>query len=125
MSPPAGPGRDAVMDVLRGVYDPCCADRGISIVDMGVVEDVHVDGGRVRVDLVLTTGWCPFVASMSDAIPAALRDLEGVEAVDVQVLFDPVWSPERLSPSAARALSMPLEELLPYRERRLALDGGA
>ena len=125
MSPPAGPDRDAVMDVLRGVYDPCCADRGISIVDMGVVEDVHVDGGRVRVDLVLTTGSCPFVASMSDAIPTALRDLDGVERVDVQVLFDPVWSPERLSPSAARARSMPLEELLPFRERRLAAQGGA
>ncbi|MGE4178079.1 MAG: metal-sulfur cluster assembly factor [Thermoleophilia bacterium] len=125
MTPPAPPDRDAVMDVLRGVYDPCCADRGISIVDMGVVEDVRVDGGRVHVDLVLTTGWCPFVASMSDAIPAALRDLDGVEGVDVQVLFDPVWSPERLSPSAARALSMPLEELLPYRERRLAANGGA
>ncbi|MGD9573069.1 MAG: metal-sulfur cluster assembly factor [Thermoleophilia bacterium] len=125
MTPPAAPDRDAVMDVLRGVYDPCCADRGISIVDMGVVEDVRVEGGRVRVDLVLTTGWCPFVASMSDAIPAALRDLDGVEGVDVQVLFDPVWSPERLSPSAARALSMPLEELLPYRERRLAANGGA
>ena len=125
MSPPARPDRDAVMDVLRGVYDPCCADRGISIVDMGVVEDVHVDGGDVRVDLVLTTGWCPFVASMSDAIPTALRDLDGVERVDVQVLFDPVWTPERLSESAARALHMPLDELLPYRERRLAATEGA
>jgi metal-sulfur cluster biosynthetic enzyme len=113
------------MDVLRGVHDPCCADRGISIVDMGVVEDVHVDGGRVRVDLVLTTGWCPFVASMSDAIPAALRDLDGVERVDVEILWDPVWTPERLSESAARTLSLPLEELLPYRERRLAANGGA
>ena len=125
MSPPAGPDRDAVMDVLRGVYDPCCADRGISIVDMGVVEDVHVNGGRVRVGLVLTTGWCPFVASMSDAIPAALRDLDGVERVDVEILWDPVWTPERLSESAARTLSLPLEELLPYRERRLAANGGA
>jgi metal-sulfur cluster biosynthetic enzyme len=125
MSPPAGPERDAVMDVLRRVYDPCCADRGVSIVDMGVVEAVRHVGGHVEVDLIPTTGWCPFVASMSDAIPTALRDLDGVERVDVQVLFDPVWSPERLSPSAARALSMPLEELLPYRERRLATQGGA
>ena len=60
------------IDALREVYDPCCADRGISIVDMGVVEDVRVDGSHVEVDLVLTTGWCPFVASMSTAIPEAL-----------------------------------------------------
>ena len=125
MTAPAAPDRDLVWDALREVYDPCCADRRISIVDMGVVEDVRIDGGRVHVDLVLTTGWCPFVASMSDAIPARLRDLPGVESVDVQVVWDPVWGPERLSESAARKLSMPLEELLPYRERRLAATEGA
>ncbi len=126
MTPPAAPDREVVLDALRGVYDPCCADRGISIVNMGVVEDVHVDErGHVRVDLVLTTGWCPFVASMSDAIPARLRDLEGVESVAVEVLWDPVWTPDRLSESAARTLSMPLEALLPYRERRLAATEGA
>ena len=64
--------RDVLIDALREVYDPCCADRGISIVDMGVVEDVRVDGSHVDVDLVLTTGWCPFVVSMSTAIPEAL-----------------------------------------------------
>ena len=126
MSPPAGPDRDAVMDVLRGVYDPCCADRGISIVDMGVVEDVHVDGGRVRVDLVLTTGWCPFVASMSDAIPAApARPRRRGVASTSRSCGTPCGRPERLSESAARTLSLPLEELLPYRERRLAANGGA
>ena len=114
-----------LIDALREVYDPCCADRGISIVDMGVVEDVRVDGSHVAVDLVLTTGWCPFVASMSDAIPARLRDLEGVAGVAVEVLWDPVWTPDRLSESAARTLSMPLEALLPYRERRLAATEGA
>ena len=61
--------RAVLIDALREVYDPCCADRGISIVDMGVVEDVRVDGSHVEVDLVLTTGWCPFVATMSTAIP--------------------------------------------------------
>ena len=58
--------RERVLDALRDVYDPCCADRGISVVDMGLVEDVRVDGSHVQVDIVLTTGWCPFVASMSD-----------------------------------------------------------
>ena len=120
MTPPPVPDRERVLDALRDVYDPCCADRGISVVDMGVVEDVHVDGSHVRVDLVLTTGWCPFVASMSDAIPARLRELDGVDSVAVEVVWDPVWTPDRLSPSAREKLSLPLEELLPHRERRLA-----
>jgi metal-sulfur cluster biosynthetic enzyme len=117
--------RAALIDALRDVYDPCCADRGISIVDMGVVEDVHIDGSHVRVDLVLTTGWCPFVANMSTVIPDRLRLLAGVETVDVRVVWDPVWTMDRLSPSAREKLEMPLDELEPYRERRLAQTEGA
>jgi metal-sulfur cluster biosynthetic enzyme len=112
--------RELMLDALREVYDPCCADRGISIVDMGVVEDVRVDGSHVAVDLVLTTGWCPFVASMSSAIPERLKRVDGVETVDVQVLWDPVWTMDRLSESARAELAMPLEELEPYRARRSA-----
>jgi metal-sulfur cluster biosynthetic enzyme len=114
-----------VLDALRDVYDPCCADRGISIVDMGVVEDVRVAGGHVEVDLVLTTGWCPFVASMSNAIPDRLNVLDGVESVDVRVVWDPVWTQERLSESARAKLTLPLEELIPYREQRIAQERGA
>ena len=114
------PDRAALIDALREVYDPCCADRGISIVDMGVVEDVRLDGSHVAVDLVLTTGWCPFVASMSSAIPDRLRSLAGVESVDVQVVWDPVWTMDRLSDSARAKLTMPLEELEPYRAGRSA-----
>ena len=119
------PDRTAVVDALREVYDPCCADRGISIVDMGVVEDVRVDEGRVEVDLVLTTGWCPFVTTMSTAIPERLRSVAGVEDVDVQVVWDPVWTPERMSERARAELSLPLEQLIPYREQRLAEQRGA
>jgi metal-sulfur cluster biosynthetic enzyme len=117
--------RAAVMSALAEVYDPCCADRGISIVDMGVVEDVRVDGARVEVDLVPTTGWCPFVASMSSAIPDRLRALRGVDDVDVRVVWEPVWTPERLSPSARDKLSLPLEELEDLRRQRIQNQRGA
>jgi metal-sulfur cluster biosynthetic enzyme len=115
--------RPELIDALREVYDPCCADRGISIVDMGVVEDVRRNGSHVDVDIVLTSGWCPFVATMSSTIPERLRQIDGVETVDVEVVWDPVWTPDRLSESAALQLSMPLEQLEPYRERRLAQEG--
>ena len=107
--------RPAVLAALEEVYDPCCADRGISIVDMGLVEDVRLEGSHVDVDLLLTTGWCPFVASMSSAIPDRLTRLDGVETVDVRVVWDPVWTMDRLSPEAAEKLRMPLEQLEPYR----------
>jgi metal-sulfur cluster biosynthetic enzyme len=79
----------------------------------------------VEVDLVLTTGWCPFVASMSTAIPERLLGVDGVDSVDVKVVWDPVWTSDRLSPSAREKLTMPLEELIPYREKRIAEEKGA
>ena len=112
--------RSVLIDALREVYDPCCADRGINIVDMGVVEDVRLTGTHAEVDLVLTTGWCPFVATMSSAIPDRLTQLDGVETVDVKVVWDPVWTMDRLAPSAREKLEMPLEELEPYRKQRSA-----
>ena len=115
-----------IVDALGDVYDPCCAERGLSVVDMGLVEDVHVEGSSVRVELVLTTGWCPFVASLSATIPDRLRQLRGVENVEVNVLWDPVWTTDRLSQKARAELSVPLEQLIPYREARLAgTDEGA
>ena len=112
--------RPACLDALRNVYDPCCADRGISLIDMGVVEDVRVDGSHVAVDLVLTTGWCPFVATMSSANPDRLKRLEGVETVDVRVVWDPVWTTDRLSEAARAQLAMPLHELEPLRRAQAA-----
>jgi len=115
-----------IVDALGDVYDPCCAERGLSVVDMGLVEDVHIEGSSVRVELVLTTGWCPFVASLSATIPDRLRQLRGVENVEVNVLWDPVWTSDRLSQRARAELAMPLEQLIPYREERLArTDEGA
>ena len=119
---PRAPDREAIVAALRDVYDPCCADRGVSIVDMGVVEDVRVDGAHVDVDLVLTTGWCPFVSTMSTAIPERLRQMEGVETVEVRTVWDPVWTMDRLSASAREKLVMPLEELEPYRQARIAQE---
>jgi metal-sulfur cluster biosynthetic enzyme len=119
------PDRDALLEALRDVYDPCCADRGISIVDMGVVDDVRVDGTHVRVDILPTTGWCPFIVTMSEAIPRRLLCLDGVETVDVNVVWDPMWTPDRLSRSAEEKLAMPLDELEPYRQRRVAQERGA
>ena len=125
MTAARAPDRQALLEALDDVYDPCCADRGISIVDMGVVEDVRVAGGHVEGDLVLTTGWCPFIVTMSEAIPRRLRRLDGVQTVDVNVVWDPMWTPDRLSRSAQEKLAMPLDELEPYRQRRVAQERGA
>jgi metal-sulfur cluster biosynthetic enzyme len=118
-------GREEVMEALRQCYDPCCRDRKISVVDMGLIEDVRVEGPSVHIDMLLTSGWCPFVANLYKMIEERLTQFDGVGDVNVQVLWDPVWTMDRLSDSARKKLTLPMEQLLPLREKRLAqMQGG-
>jgi metal-sulfur cluster biosynthetic enzyme len=89
-----------ISDALRGVYDPCCRDKGISVVDMGLLHRASISGGVARVDLLLTTGWCPFASSVLTAVESAVAALPSVSRAEVRVVWDEAWSPERLSAGA-------------------------
>ena len=69
----------SVRDVLSDVYDPCCRDKGISVVDMGLLHRAEIDGGAARVELMLTSGWCPFATTVLGDIESAVRSLPGVD----------------------------------------------
>ena len=111
--------REEVMRALDGIYDPCCAEREISVVDMGLVESVEIRDGEVQIELVLTSGWCPFVARVLQMAKEEVGKLPGVESVEVEVVWEPAWTPERMSERARDKLRLPLEQLEPLREARL------
>jgi metal-sulfur cluster biosynthetic enzyme len=112
-------GREAVIGALDNCFDPCCRERRISVVDMGLIESIEILGNRVRVEMVLTTGWCPFAARLLEMVEEEVGSLPEVEAVDVDVVWDPAWTPERMSAGAREKLRLPLERLEPLREARL------
>lgn len=94
----------SVREVLSGVYDPCCRDKGISVVDMGLLHSAEIDDGAARVELILTSGWCPFAAQVLTDIEAAVRTLPGVDSARVELVWHEAWSPARLSDSARSKL---------------------
>jgi metal-sulfur cluster biosynthetic enzyme len=96
---------DRYIDALRDVFDPCCREKGISVVDMGLVRSVSVREGRARVELLLTSGWCPFAARVVTEVEDRIRSLPEVTATDVDLVWDEAWTTDRLSPSAARKLN--------------------
>ena len=116
------PSREAVIRVLEECYDPCCRDRRISVVDMGLIERVEIQGRNVKIEMVLTSGWCPFVAHLLDMIKEEVGALPAVDAVDVEIVWNPAWTPERMSAGAREKLRLPLEKLVPLREARLRGD---
>jgi metal-sulfur cluster biosynthetic enzyme len=109
----------AVVRALETCFDPCCHERGISIVDMGLVDRIDVQAHSVNIDLVLTTGWCPFVARLYEMIEARVGEIPGVARVTVTSRWDTPWTPDRMSDSAREKLRLPLEQLLPLRETRV------
>jgi metal-sulfur cluster biosynthetic enzyme len=93
-----------IIDALRTVYDPCCREKGISVVDMGLVREVAVDGDNASVQLILTTGWCPFAANLLSAITERIEALPEVGAASVEVTWDEAWTTDRLSDEARAKL---------------------
>ena len=98
------PGEAEVYGALRQCFDPCCREKGISVVDMGLIEAVAVDGANVRIDMVLTSGWCPFAMHLLTDMEQQVAALDGVEHVDVNIVWGPAWTPTRLSDDARRKL---------------------
>ncbi len=93
---------DMVRDALREVIDP---ELGENLVDLGLVYGIHIEGTRVAVDLTLTTPGCPLHASLHAAAERAIRLMvPGVEEVDIQLVFEPRWTPDRMSESAKQRL---------------------
>src|SRR5215203_3632435 len=79
----AFPSRGAVIRALDNCYDPCCQDRKISVVDMGLIESIDIDDRRVRIELVLTTGWCPFASRLLEMVEEEVGNLATVDRVEV------------------------------------------
>jgi metal-sulfur cluster biosynthetic enzyme len=82
-----------VMAALATVYDP---EVGMSIVDMGLVYGVRIEGGHVAVTMTLTVPGCPIHDVMPQWVRTAVAQVPGVEQVDVALTFAPPWTPDRI-----------------------------
>ena len=95
----------AIRERLTEVYDPCCREKGISVVDMGLLHRAHLgEDGAARVELLLTSGWCPFASTVLSEIKTSVEGMPGVRHADVEIVWDEAWSTERLAPSAREKL---------------------
>jgi metal-sulfur cluster biosynthetic enzyme len=92
---PADITTDQVKAVLRRVKDP---DLNLNIMDLGLVYDVAVDGGTVKVDMSLTSPACPSGPEIMSDAERQLRTMPGVADVVMNLVWSPPWTPERIEP---------------------------
>ena len=91
------PSENDLMEALRQVEDP---ELGMDIVDLGLLYDVEVAGAKVKVTHTLTSMGCPVGPMIQEDIDRVAREVPGVEDVDVELTFDPPWTPDKMSDDA-------------------------
>jgi metal-sulfur cluster biosynthetic enzyme len=91
------PTREEVYEALRQVEDP---ELGMDIVELGLLYDVEVSARSVKVTHSLTSMGCPAGPMIQEDINRVAREVPGVEDVDIELTWDPPWTPERMSDDA-------------------------
>jgi metal-sulfur cluster biosynthetic enzyme len=96
----------SVRAAIADVVDPCSRLYGtdLSLLDLGMVERVHVDGGAVHVDLLLDDPLCMYTFVIQRDLRERIAALDGVASVEITVLPDFGWSRERVTPAARQRL---------------------
>ncbi len=94
----------AVVKSLRRVFDP---EIPVNVYDLGLVYNLDIDEGKtVYVRMTLTAPNCPEAESIPGRIQRAVQETDGVEDVDIELVFDPPWTRENMSTAALLALGL-------------------
>lgn len=97
MGDAVSPDRTYVLDALHEVIDP---ELGYNIVDLGLIYSLEVEDGKVEITMTMTTPGCPAQDYILSGVYDRSRSLPGVKDVNIEVVWDPRWSPKRMSPAA-------------------------
>ncbi len=92
-----------IRDALKGVKDP---ELGLDLVVLGLVYDIEIDEDDVKATISLTSPMCPVAGQIVEDVRQAIQGVDGVQSADVQLTFDPPWTPERMSPLVRASLGL-------------------
>ena len=92
-----------VRTALKGVKDP---ELGLDLVVLGLIYEIKVEGDRVEAVMSLTSPMCPVAGQIVEEAKAAIEGVDGVASAEVELTFDPPWTPDRISPLIRSSLGL-------------------
>ncbi len=92
-----------VVKVLKNCVDP---EVGVNIVDLGLVYGIKIDGNNIKVTLTMTSPMCPLTSIILADAELRLKAIEGVGDVEIELVWDPPWSPEMMSEEVRNQLNV-------------------
>lgn len=95
--------KEEIVKALKGCYDP---EIPVNVYDLGLIYDIAVKAGKVNIKMTLTAPGCPMARMISYDIEAKLKKVKGVKEVSVEVVWDPPWTPDRMTDEAKRVLGI-------------------
>ena len=96
--------RERIIERLRTVYDP---EIPVDIYELGLIYEVKVDeSGKVGIRMTLTSPMCPAAEALPPEVETKAREVAGVTDVALELVWDPPWTPERMSEAAKLELGM-------------------
>jgi|SRR3989338_1329535 len=95
--------KEQILESLRNCYDP---EIPVNIVDLGLIYEVKNSEGMVEIKMTLTALGCPLSAYLENDIKGKVSQLSGVKEVKIEIVWDPPWSPEKMSKQARELLGM-------------------
>ncbi len=94
--------REPIIDALRNVYDP---EIPVNIYDMGLIYNIDIEpDGAVKIDMTLTSPGCPVAQTFPGIVETAVEQIEGVSSAQVEVVWEPPWTPECMTEDARLSL---------------------
>ncbi len=95
--------KNKIIEEIRKIYDP---ELPVNIYELGLIYDIKVDGSRAEIKMTLTTPNCPVAESLPKEVKEGAMQVEGIDDVDLQLVWDPPWTKDMMSDAAKLELNL-------------------
>ena len=95
--------KDKIIAEIRKIYDP---ELPVNIYELGLIYDIKVNGSKAEIKMTLTTPNCPVAESLPKEVKEGAMQVEGIEDVDLELVWDPPWNKDMMSEAAKLELNL-------------------